>query len=58
MTYAQPRQGEAKGTANAGADRMIDAWVRRELADAYDNTLGEVLPDDLMRLAMSARQHH
>jgi hypothetical protein len=55
MSYFQPRCGEANDQANAGADRLIDAWVRRELADAYDRTLGETLPEDLLNLAMLAR---
>jgi uncharacterized membrane protein len=37
---------------------LIEAWVRRELSDAYDRTLAEQLPEELLRLAMTAQPHH
>ncbi len=58
MTNQPPRFGDGRDPALADSDRMIDAWLRRELSDAYDRTLGEALPDELMQLAMCARPHH
>jgi hypothetical protein len=31
-------------------DQALDAWVKRELGRAFDNTLCETLPQDLLDL--------
>jgi hypothetical protein len=57
MSQLYPSHGTARDPASAGPDRLIDAWMRRELSDAYDRTLGETLPEELLVLVMSARSH-
>jgi hypothetical protein len=56
MSRCYPVRGDSERPTNS--DRLIEAWVRRELSDAYDRTLAEQLPEELLRLAMTAQPHH
>jgi hypothetical protein len=54
MSHHDPRGAETHRPAPGGNDHLIDAWLRRELSDAYDRALGETLPEELVALVCCA----